>query len=119
MPTSASFLELTGLEDALTQAKKLFRPADKSVSDALLEDYAKIALFLSSDAPFKEALEKVSAELWHHYRLWSGPETDKDGKLQPRMNNKFTTAVRFVALKYHLGEAPESFQRIVLVGAVP
>jgi hypothetical protein len=119
MPTSASFLEFTGLEDAATQARTLFRPEDNSVSDSLLEDYAKIAWFLSSDESFKAALTKVSAELWRHYRLWSVSETDKEGKLQPRMNNKFTTAIRFVASKYELGKGPESFPRIVLVGAVP
>ena len=78
-------VEIADLDDARKRIGKNFRLP--SGHEDYLEDYAKIAVFLTNEADFKAALQRVSAALWASYRGYP-----KDQR------NKFTSALGSVAI---------------------
>jgi hypothetical protein len=70
--------EIKNLDDAKNRLRELFAPSERDDIDKKrlrnevdLEDYAKIAVFLTDNKRVRTALETVSAQVWDQYRHWS------------------------------------------------
>jgi hypothetical protein len=86
--------ELTSLQNSLDTVNRLFKvKRGTSVDQSYLDDYAKIAWFLTQKNQFETALTDLSGKLWDRYR-------DYQDKFLGHQKNLFTTALREVAATY-------------------
>jgi len=104
-----SIPELLSEQDAITRTRALFKPHKNKLTDQAIDDYAKIAWFLSRAQDFESALEDISTDLWNSYRSWFY-------KYEGRMRNIFTHAIREVAEGY--GWKYDSKEHVVLTGRI-
>jgi hypothetical protein len=100
--------ELTSFADAQTTIKRLFK-VKSGLDESYLDDYARIAWFLTQNGVFETALEQLSAVLWDKYR-------ECQDKFPGRQKNIFTTALREYAASQ--GWQFGSNIDVLLVGAV-
>jgi hypothetical protein len=100
--------ELQSLQDAQNTVATLFK-VSKGTPETILDDYAKIAWFLTQKSVFENALTALSLKLWNKYREYQS-------KNAGWYKNLFTSTLRDVSLDY--GWRYESDTSVVLVGAV-
>ncbi len=102
--------ELTSEAESIALANELFKPHKKKLSESAIDDYGKIAWFLSRpDKEFEKALDDVSVFLWQEYCILFN-------KYEGRMRNMFTSSIRTLAQNF--GWKYESKDHVVLTGGI-
>lgn len=101
--------EVTGFDNARTRMATLFE-VPPALPAGILDDYARIASFLSDRRQFTKALTSVSERLWSIYKSFDG-----------KTRNKFTTAIARFSSQYGfmLDASNHALTNtVVLVGAI-